>query len=306
MSGNHSTIEMIRAAQLGDKASWNLVYKQYYTGLYAIAIQRCRNLAMAEDAVQDAFITAYLKLSQLQEPAAFPGWIKKILTNICLKAAIHQHKLQSLNAVVKESLSQIDNQLENKYNWLATKGELYSGLAALPEALRATLLLRYFFSFQSYQEIAAILSVPIGTVRSRLNQAKLKLTELWHSSSDDNANAIGEVEFWNNFYLQTLAAIHHEDRSRDRFMAHFSKDARLIRPGEDTPADCSVFGKMIQDDRRAGSWLSPANIMTSGNISIIEARHFNSSKNPDHCPDVSLMIIERHQDKANKIQLHIF
>jgi hypothetical protein len=63
---------------------------------------------------------------------------------------------------------------------------------------------------------------------------------------------------------------------------------------------------MIYNDRKAGSWLSPLNIITSGNISIIELKHFNSQEHPDHCPDRSVMVIHRTKDKVSTLQLQIF
>jgi hypothetical protein len=61
---------------------------------------------------------------------------------------------------------------------------------------------------------------------------------------------------------------------------------------------------MIVDDRKYGSWLSPFNVVSSGNISIIEARHFNSSEHPQHCPMRSVLVLYRDNTGVSKMSLH--
>ena len=299
-----STIhELIKAARAGDNASWNILYKHYHPGLYAIALQRCANIHIAQDMVQDAFITAYLKLNQLKDVTAFGGWIKKILVHTCYRASRSTRANHSLDLIPSQIERWCEDELNKAMDSVSTTSSLYSSLAALPEILRSTLLLRYFSTFQSYEEIAMILSVPVGTVRSRLNQARLKLAEQWKQSIDADPKILKQGESWNNFYYNTLSGIHHHDDYKNQFISHLCKDVQIIAGAGKPAHDGALFERMIHDDRQAGSWLSPVNIMSSGNISIVESRHFNSPEHPDHCPIGSIMIIHRYKEKVSKIQL---
>lgn len=300
----HPTIhELINAARAGEKTSWNTLYHHYYPGLYAIAIQICKNIPLAQDMVQDAFVTAYLKLGQLKDTAAFSGWIKKILIHTCYRASASN---QSWNEIPIETDSWWEDELSKKLDQISTQNNLYTTISNLPEVLRSTLLLRYFSAFQSYEEIAFILSIPVGTVRSRLNQAKLKLAELWKQAADADSKILKHSESWNSFYYNTLSGIHHYDNHKNQFVWHLHRHVQITAPGGNTVHGSIVFEKMIHDDREVGSWIAPVNIMSSGNISIIEAKHFNSSENPHHCPADSVMIIHRNKEKASKMQIRAF
>jgi len=302
-----STIhEMVRAAHAGEKGGWNILYNHYYPGLYAIALQHCDDGTIAQDMVQEAFTIAYLKLNQLKDTMAFSGWIKSILLHACQKHYRRNRKSKwgSITAIETEKLWHDD--LNRQQDLLSVKSILHASIADLPEVLRTTLLLRYFSAFQSYEDIAAVLSVPVGTVRSRLNQAKSKLSEQWKKPIDGNAKTLQESESWNSFYESTLSGIHHHENCKDKFIKHLRNDVRIITPGSKSIHDNCYFERMIYNDRKAGSWLSPLNIITSGNISIIESKHFNSTEHPDHCPAGSVMVIYRTQDKVSTLQLQVF
>ena len=297
---------MVRAAHTGEKGSWNILYNHYYPGLYAIALQHCDDAAIAKDMVQEAFIIAFLKLNQLKDPAAFSGWIKSILLHACRKQYRRNRENGWRRITARETEKLWHDDLNRQHDLLSIKSTLHASIAGLPEVLRTTLLLRYFSAFQRYEEIAAILSVPLGTVRSRLNQAKLKLSQQWKKPLHVNAKTLQESESWNSFYDSTLSGMHRHENCKDKFIKHLRNDVQIISPGRKSIYGNRYFEGIIYDDRKAGSWLSPLNVITSGNISIIELKHFNSPEHPDHCPAGSVMVIHRTLDKVSTLQMQIF
>jgi len=70
---------LVRAAQQGDKEAFNQVVLRFQDMAYATAYAMVRDAALAQDVAQEAFIDAYLSLSNLREPAAFPGWFRRIV-----------------------------------------------------------------------------------------------------------------------------------------------------------------------------------------------------------------------------------
>ena len=294
--------EYVKAAHAGEDAAWTALYQYYYPGLFAVAVQVLNDIDAAKDAVQDSFLIAHLKLNQLKEPAVFNGWIKKILTHVCYRA-IQNNQYKYHGSPLKSDI-RWDDEFNEKLDRLSAQSSLYAAIAHLPEVLRCTLLLRYFSGFQSYEEIARILSIPVGTVRSRLSQAKLKLTEQWFQSADCDANIFRRSQEWNHFYQTHFSAMHQHDNSKNKLVGHLQKNVQLILPDGKLNIGRLLFEKMIVGDREYGSWLVPTNIISCGNISVVETQHFNSPEYPTHCLPRSVVVLYRKDKEVDKINLH--
>ena len=151
--------------------------------MYATALRICGNSPAAKDAVQETFVNAYLKLQQLKDTNAFAGWLKTSLVRYCHRN-MHEHSLPSCENGIRLNLRHLwDDELNKKLDWYEQQTKLYNTLACLPDTLQSVLLLRYFSNFNSYEQIAAILCIPVGTVRSRLNQVKQQMMKRWLESN---------------------------------------------------------------------------------------------------------------------------
>jgi len=270
MSKPFTPEEWVRAAREGDEAAWNCLYHRYHPELYAGALGLCGNASAAKDVVQDSFVTAYLKLSQLKDPASFGGWLKKILIHRCYRMS-HQRVHQELHPELPDGDPYLQYVLEKKLDEGVRSGRLLTTIASLPETLCSAILLRYFTDHQSYRQIADILSIPIGTVRSRLNEARAKLAAQWLRPPAVGIQAFRESEEWNQFYKDSFTVIHAQDVYKNRFIGHLEKDVQIIA-GSQPARGSFIFEKMIMSDRQAGSWLSPTAVTSCGNISIIEGK----------------------------------
>ncbi|MGM9511616.1 RNA polymerase sigma factor [Larkinella sp. GY13] len=296
--------EWVRAAAAGETTAWNTLYRKYYPGMYAIALRICRDSDAATDAVQDGFVSAYLKLSQLNDPENFGGWLRQIVTHTCYRTLSRQKNTVYLESLPSENESFWEDEINRKFDQLSTQSRLYSAMAKLPDALHSTLILRYFSTFQSYEEIAAILGVPVGTVRSRLNQARLKLLEQWNRHQDANEREWRESEEWNDYYQAMYGGMHTYDACKTKLLTHLQHSQIVFTTGK-SYAGGQVLEKMVEEDRQVGSWLKPVTIFSSGIISVIEAVHFNSSEHPNHCPPASVTVIHRKDGKASRVVFHL-
>jgi RNA polymerase sigma factor (sigma-70 family) len=286
-------LNRVKAARAGEMAAWNDLYQAYYPRLLNIALYYCGNTATAKDLVQDTFITAFLKLHQLKEASLFGAWIKKILTRKYYRVTVNESFTETdvINNIAWEQ------QLEET----ETHTKLKAAMAGLPEVLKTTLLLRYFSSRRSYNEIAEILSVPVGTVRSRLNEAKAKLSAAWHQPLKSTA----DQDTWNQFYQQTLSGLHHNAEQRRIFLQHLQQRTRVAAPGNRLIANGrSFFEGLVANDQACGSWLAPVDIISSGPVTVIEQKHFNSAEYPHHCPPSCVVIIYREKGLADRIHVH--
>jgi RNA polymerase sigma-70 factor (ECF subfamily) len=151
--------DLVRAAQAGDAASFELLYRKYAPVVHSILLGRL-SAADADDVTQNVFITAYTKLESLRDPAAFAGWIARTARN---KAEDHRRKMSETS------------ELDDHYATRPTQSDdaeaarALAAIRALPDAYRETLMLR-LVEGMSGQEIAARTGLTPGSVRVNLHR----------------------------------------------------------------------------------------------------------------------------------------
>lgn len=128
--------------------------------LYRISYGLCRCRAEQEDAVQETILRAWEKLDTLRNERYFQTWVVRILLNQCYAAGRERLRLISL-----EELQQAEASLPPE------TAELREAVMALPEELRLPVILHYMEGYK-LEEIADILDIPPGTVKSRLHRAR--------------------------------------------------------------------------------------------------------------------------------------
>jgi len=150
-------------------------------------VRRCQDLAygyayallgdadMAQDAAQEAFITAYRMVAQLREPQAFPGWLRQIVRTHCTRSRrAYQRGSTSIEAVAAlpsagpDPLGVVERQ--------EVQEMVTAAIAALPQQERVVTAL-FYISGQGQSEIAQFLGVPVTTVKKRLQAARKRLAE---------------------------------------------------------------------------------------------------------------------------------
>lgn len=294
--------EFVEAAQAGDISAWNVLYRHHEPWLYATALRVCGNSPPAKDSVQDTFIQAYLKLKQLKNPATFAGWLKIILLRNCYRYS--QKKYLNDNAASIEPENFCEDEINEQLEFYAQKIKVYDTLSFLSETLQSILLLRYFSAWQSYEQIAQILCIPIGTVRSRLNQAKQKMQEYWASCHWDNEKYFKESQEWNHFYNLQFGTVHSSLNSREILIQHLDKNLQLVFTSGKTVYGRQFIENEIEDDLRHGSSFDNVHVTSIGNLSIVEVCNLNSSEYPNRCPDSGIFVLYRNKNKVSRLNFH--
>ena len=145
----------------------------YGKRLYGLCVKLCGNTVDADDLYQETWLKAYEKLTQYDAARSFEGWI----TGICVNAYRDLLRKRKRSPVF-DNFSTTEEKDYAMANVVAASKEDYSDLHTaidrLPEKMRTALILHYFHGFDE-KKTADALKVPIGTVKSRLHQAKKKL-----------------------------------------------------------------------------------------------------------------------------------
>ena len=175
--------ELIARAQKGDLDAFNDLVYHYQDMAYNVAYRVLGNEDAASDATQDAFIKAYKALHQYRG-GSFKAWLLRIVTNCCYDLLrTHQRRPSTPidDLVEDDEHSDIleDTDDESPEDWVDREelGRLIQrGLEELPPDQRTVLVLSDIEGM-AYEEIAAVTSVALGTVKSRLSRARAKLRE---------------------------------------------------------------------------------------------------------------------------------
>jgi RNA polymerase sigma factor (sigma-70 family) len=165
--------QWIEKAQQGDAEAFRQLTEQVRGMAYAVSYDMLKDIQLAEDAVQEAFIEVYMNLSHLREPEAFPGWFKTIVVRQCHRML--RRKRQALLPL--ESVQHLSGQapgvaeIAESREW---KRLLHSSVAELSVRQRVPMQLFYFYGY-SLQEISAYLELPVPVLKKRLFDGRRKL-----------------------------------------------------------------------------------------------------------------------------------
>ncbi|HMN27716.1 MAG TPA: sigma-70 family RNA polymerase sigma factor [Caldilineaceae bacterium] len=156
---------------------------------FAEIVQRFQDLAfgaayavlgdfhLAEDAAQESFLTAWRHLDQLRQPAAFPGWFKRIVLTQCNRLTRGKKlELVSLEAIVDVAAPAVGVDPHLAAEASEQRAEVAAAIQTLPEHERMVTAL-FYISDYSQNEIAAFLEVPVTTIKKRLFSARQRLRE---------------------------------------------------------------------------------------------------------------------------------
>ena len=166
----HPDDRLVRRAQEGDRRAFEQLVQAHRSRLYTLALRELGSAADAEDAVQETFIRAWRALPRFRAQASFGTWVYRI----CLNAISDQRSRSAKRSTTplddaREPSDQRDLVAERE---LATA--LQEALAGLDESFRTAVVL-YDVLGRSYVEIAEILDVPEGTVKSRIFRGRAEI-----------------------------------------------------------------------------------------------------------------------------------
>jgi len=170
---------LIAATLAGDSAAFGQLVGLYQDRLYNSLLRMLGSAEDAGDIVQDAFVQAYVKLDTFRGSSAFYTWLYRIALNLAMSHARRGRKTTSLDSLKSLVGSEpVDDQPAPEANMEQSEQVemVHAALAELSADYRTILVLREIDGCR-YDEIAEILQMPVGTVRSRLFRARLALRD---------------------------------------------------------------------------------------------------------------------------------
>jgi RNA polymerase sigma-70 factor (ECF subfamily) len=167
--------ELVTRAQDGDRNAFSELVRMYSQGVLNVIYRMSGDMQVAEDAAQETFIQAWLRLSSYRSQGSLRNWLYRIAVNTAIDM-LRKEKRILPGAVDEMNLRDAEPGPEALVAKLQRTEAVQAAVLSLPDASRAVLVLREFEDL-SYQEIAEALEIPVGTVMSRLNYARKLLRE---------------------------------------------------------------------------------------------------------------------------------
>lgn len=184
---------LVERCRRGEREAFEALIEACKGQVYGLAWRILGNGADADDVAQETFLRVFLRLKDLREPRAFPRWLSRITANLALQK-IHQRRpwveLDQMDAGHEQSQGTPDDDPQRAVLALDLRGRINGAMDALSAEQRTVLALRDIQGY-AYQEVAEILEVPLGTVKSRLNAARRCLRE---AIRKDGKGPLGPLE----------------------------------------------------------------------------------------------------------------
>lgn len=169
VTGRQHLAELVRRLQSGDTAAFEEFVRETQQPAYRLACSLLRDADLAQDVLQEAYLSAYSNIRQVKDPDAAHSWLLRIVTHRCRRL---------LRKIPPTSLEELPHEpaAPGGTDKADARLDLRQALDDLNEQDRTVLTLREVMQL-SYDEIAATLKVPLGTVRSRLSKARLRFAK---------------------------------------------------------------------------------------------------------------------------------
>ncbi|MCF0093821.1 RNA polymerase sigma factor [Micromonospora sp. MH99] len=293
--------ELVALAQAGDAAALGALLTRHEAGMRAVALGVLGYGPDAEDAVQDAMVTALRRIGEVRDPAAVGPWLRTIVRN---NARTTRRGPRTVPVAEPEWFAQpaTSPTPEEALDSGALRDWVWHAIGELSEPDRLVTLLRYFSDASSYEQIATVCGVPVGTVRSRLSHARRALAgglRTAATTAHADVSAAGDARWREGRDMIATAMRGDFDRVvHESWWPH----AEMVVPGGPRGGrDLAIRG--MTTDLEAGVRQRLRNVVASGDVLIWETDLISPPDDPEHCPPGALWLQQLHQGRVRRFTL---
>jgi RNA polymerase sigma-70 factor (ECF subfamily) len=173
--------QIVEQAIAGDHDAFSVLARASIARLYAVASLILRDGDRAQDAVQEALVSAWRDVRAIRDPDAWDAWLNRLTVRACYRAARHHRRRDVVELHVMPDPEPIDG-VDSSMS-LAERDRLERHLGLLPVEQRAVIVLHFYVDLP-LTEAAEILDIPAGTAKSRLHRGLETLREALHAEHE--------------------------------------------------------------------------------------------------------------------------
>lgn len=297
--------ELLVQAQNGDVQCFTILFERLRPSLYAKALEILGRVPESADAVQETFLTAFARIHQLKDFDKFNTWIHTVLRSKCLllirdrKKEVLTDNMSFLKAQKSIPTCDILHLMEQR----DLKDAVLRLIETLGEKKKAVIMLRFFSEFNSYSEIASMLAIPIGTVRSRLAQAKKQLCDtLIHGGDPEGLWNLRCCNEHREMFAELFPSFYRGERSK--FLSSFDDNLTIRFSSGKNGRGLKRWAYEWDIDLVSGVRFRPNLVVCAGNLAIIEGPVINPPDKPNHCPPAASFVLFHNGGKVTRTHIH--
>lgn len=269
------------AAQRGEVAALGVLLERHRAGMRAVALSILGPGPDVDDVLQDAAVSALRRVGDVRDPAAVGPWLRMIVRNASrslLRDAVPFRPVDDLH------LPDPDGGPEQWLERSTLRDWVWEAVEELSPALRLPLVLRHFStSVTSYERIADVCGVPVGTVRSRLSQGRAKLATALAATADaPHGDAAARTRASRAEARETLDAAE-RGHFGSLLTERWSPEIALLRGGVPV-GDLGVLVRGMDGDMEAGVRQRLVHAVAGRSLVVWEMDILNPRDAPEHCP----------------------
>jgi RNA polymerase sigma-70 factor (ECF subfamily) len=289
------------AAQAGDVSALAGLLERHRPGMRAVALSLLGPGPDVDDVMQDAALVALRRIVDVRDPRAVGPWLRMVVRNGC-RALLRDAR--RTRPVAQVPLPPDGVTPEHLLESHALRDWIWAAVETLSPTLRLPVVLRYFSTgITSYAQIAEACAVPVGTVRSRLSQARALLARvLTATASSAPEDVTRRTEASRREAHETLAAA--ERGEFDKVVKdRYSRDVSLLTRGERLGGARFLLAGM-DCDLAAGVRQRPVHVVAGRSLVVWEMALLSPADDPDHCPPGVAWIMTLQDGRVDRISLY--
>ena len=266
---------LVRLTLLGDESAYEELVSRHQRAVMGTAYKVTKNRFSAEDASQDAFVSAWINLSELRDGSKFGSWVCSFAKN-CART-LERHYRAAIPDISLDTLDGFEPAEEDELFAEDEYEDVRKAVDLLGEKIRKTVCLHYFEG-KSVAEIAEILSVPVGTVKWRLSEGRKQLRKgygIMEKTYNENESLVARV-------MRQVEALKLWQLKNDK--TGFEEEYRAVLANVEALEDSKEKSSMLADTLLRGYW----EVSSEKNKEVFE--RIKKSAEDSHNEDVMMSV----------------
>lgn len=294
--------DLVVAAQHGDVSAVGLLLTRHEPSMRAVAMGVLGYSSHAEDAVQDAALVALRRVADIRDPHAVVPWLHSVVRNAC-----RMHLRSRVPVPVSDIGAMLPPEVEHDpaalFDQHGMRDWIWCAIEQLSPALRLVTILRYFTGISTYQEISDVCGVPVGTVRSRLSQARSKLHEALLSTADLSHDDTAVLTRSHRSGAGEILDAAHRGTFESALKTHWNPALEISWPQGKHTRGFDYLVEAMDRDLDDGVRHRLTNVIASRDIVIWETDLISPPDDPFHCPPGLAWVQFVREGRVSRIRL---